>query len=72
MSEGRKEQIGAYLENIVFNELISRGYNVKIGTLDKGEIDFIATRFEEKIYTQVNYILSDDKVIAREFDTYKK
>ncbi len=72
MSEGRKEQMGAYLENIVFNELISRGYNVKIGTLDKGEIDFIATRFDEKIYIQVTYILSDDKVITREFDTYKK
>ena len=72
MSDGRKEQMGVYLENIVFNELISRGYNVKVGTLDKGEIDFIATRFDEKIYIQVTYILSDDKVIAREFDTYKK
>lgn len=56
MSEGRKEQIGAYLENIVFNELISRGYNVKIGTLDKGEIDFIATRFEEDLYSSKLYL----------------
>ena len=72
LSEGKKEQIGAYLENIVYNELIARGYNVNIGNLENGEIDFIATRFEEKIYIQVAYILSDESVIKREFDAYKK
>lgn len=72
LSEGKKEQIGAYLENIVYNELIARGYNVNIGTLENGEIDFIATRFNEKIYIQVTYILSDETVIDREFNAYKK
>lgn len=72
LSEGKKEQIGAYLENIVYNELIARGYNVNIGTLENGEIDFIATRFNEKIYIQVTYILSDEIVIDREFNAYKK
>ena len=72
LSEGKKEQIGAYLENIVYNELISRGYNVNVGTLENGEIDFIATRFDEKIYIQVAYILSDDAIIDREFNTYNK
>ena len=72
LSEGKKEQIGAYLENIVYNELIARGYNVNIGTLENGEIDFIATRFNEKIYIQVAYILSDETVIDREFNAYKK
>lgn len=72
LSDGKKMQIGAYLENIVYNELIARGYNVNIGTLENGEIDFIATRFNEKIYIQVAYILSDDKVIDREFNAYKK
>lgn len=72
LSDGKKMQIGAYLENIVYNELIARGYNVNIGTLENGEIDFIATRFNEKIYIQVAYILSDDKVIDREFKAYKK
>ena len=47
LSEGKKEQIGAYLENIVYNELISRDYNVTVGNTDNGEIDFIATRFNE-------------------------
>ena len=72
LSVGRKEQIGSYLENIVYNELIARGYNVNIGTLDNGEIDFIATKFNEKIYIQVAYILSDESVITREFWAYKK
>ena len=72
LSNGKKEQIGAYLENIVYNELIARGYNVNIGNLETGKIDFIATRFEEKIYIQVAYILSDESVIRREFDAYKK
>lgn len=72
LSEGKKEQIGAYLENIVYNELIARGYSVNIGNTDNGEIDFIATRFKEKIYIQVAYILSDETVINREFGAYKK
>lgn len=67
----RKKQMGAYLENIVYNELISRGYNVRIGSLENGEIDFIATRYDEKIYLQVAYILADDDVIEREFGVYK-
>lgn len=72
LSDGKKEQLGAYLENIVYNELIARGYNINIGNLENGEIDFIATRFEEKIYIQVTYILTDESVIKREFDAYKK
>ncbi len=72
LSEGKKEQIGAYLENIVYNELIARGYHVNIGNLENGEIDFIATRFEEKIYIQVAYILSDESVVEREFGAYRK
>ena len=68
---GKRQQLGAYLENIVYNELISRGYDVKIGNLEKAEIDFIATKFKEKIYIQVAYILADDNVIDREFGAYK-
>ena len=67
---GKRPQLGAYLENIVYNELLSRGYEVKIGNLDSAEIDFIATRFNEKIYIQVAYLLADDNVINREFGAY--
>ena len=70
-SVGKRPQLGAYLENVVYNELVSRGYDVKVGNLEKAEIDFIATRFKEKIYVQVAYILADDKVVDREFGAYK-
>jgi len=68
---GKRPQLGAYLENIVYNELVSRGYDVKVGNLENAEIDFIATRFKEKIYIQVAYILADEKIIDREFGAYK-
>lgn len=68
---GKRPQMGAYLENIVYNELVFRGYDVYIGNLENAEIDFIATKFNEKIYIQVAYLLADDKVIDREFGAYK-
>lgn len=71
MNVGKRPQLGAYLENIVYNELLSRGYDVKVGNLEKAEIDFIATRYKEKIYIQVAYILADEKVEEREFGAYK-
>lgn len=70
LNDGKKKQISTYLENIVYNELVTRGYNVNIGTLENGGIDFIATRFEEKEYYQVTFHLSDD-IIEREFGVYK-
>lgn len=69
LNTSKKLQMGAYIENIVYNELLSRGYDVKIGTLDKGEIDFIATKGNEKAYYQVAYVLHDD-IIDREFGVY--
>ena len=58
------------LENVVFNELITRGYEVYIGKTKKGEIDFIATKTKEKLYFQVAYYLKDEKVIEREFSAF--
>lgn len=72
MNTSKKEQLGAYIENVVYNELIYRGYEVKIGTLKNGEIDFIALKDGKKEYYQVCYILGDnDSVINREFGAYK-
>ena len=70
VNKERKKQLGAYLENIVYNELISRWYDVKVGTFENGEIDFIATRFKDNDF-EVTYVLSDDNVIEREFGVYK-
>ena len=65
----KKMQLGAYLENVVYNELISRGYSVNVGTLVNGEVDFIATKSKEKIYFQVVYQLNDENM-EREFGVY--
>lgn len=58
------------IENIVYNELLQRGYDVYIGKTKNGEIDFIATKSGEKMYFQVAYLLENDKVIKREFGAY--
>lgn len=60
------------IENIVYNELLARGYDVYIGKSKEGEIDFIATKTDEKMYFQVAYLLTDDKVIEREFGVFKE
>lgn len=66
----RNKGKGCLLENIVYNELISRGYEVLVGKSNSSEIDFIATYFDEKIYIQVTYLLIDDNVVDREFGAY--
>ena len=66
-----EKKVGGRLENIVYNELIARGYDVYIGKTDKGEIDFVVDDFGKRFYIQVADILSDDKVVEREFGAYK-
>ncbi|QTQ16006.1 ATP-binding protein [Treponema parvum] len=65
-----KIDVGASLENIVYNELLNRGYEVHVGILKNTEIDFIAQKGNEKKYFQVCYLLANDKTIAREFGAY--
>ena len=70
LNTSKKEQMGAYLENIVYNELVYRGYDVKVGNLDNCKIDFIAIKNGNKEYYQVCYYLADDRIINREFGVY--
>lgn len=58
------------LENIVYNDLISKGYEVFIGKTKKGEVDFVATKNKDLKYIQVCYTLSSDETIKREFGAY--
>lgn len=60
------------IENVVYNELLIRGYDVYIGKTKEGEIDFIATNDEEKLYFQVAYLLEQPKTEDREFGAYKE
>jgi predicted AAA+ superfamily ATPase len=64
--------IAGHLENIVYLELLSRGYKVEIGKLNGQEIDFIAHKGTNRIYIQVAYLLNDQKTIEREFSVLEK
>lgn len=66
-----EKKVGGRLENIVYNELIARGYDVYIGKTDNGEIDFVVDNFGDRFYIQVADYLSSDEVIEREFGAYK-
>ena len=59
-------------ENIVFLELLSRGYDVKVGKTDNYEIDFVAYNGNERIYIQVCYLLASQSTIDREFGNLEK
>jgi predicted AAA+ superfamily ATPase len=63
----RENDISGMLENIVFLELKRRGYSVFVGKLGEYEIDFIATKDEEKFYIQVTYLLASEGTVNREF-----
>lgn len=58
------------LENIVYNNLIFKGYEVYIGKTKKGEVDFVATKDGDLKYIQVCYSLSSKETIDREFGAY--
>lgn len=64
--------IGHILENIVFLELKRRGYDVYVGQLDAGEIDFIAVNGDDISYYQVAATTLDENVLNRELAPFKK
>jgi predicted AAA+ superfamily ATPase len=69
----RPDKIQGILENIVFMELVRRGYNVYVGKLDTREIDFVAEKTNgQKIYVQVCLEFSTPEVYAREFNPLKE
>lgn len=74
----RDNDISGLLENIVYLELLRRGYTVAIGKRDTAEIDFVANRREERLYLQICYVLTPENT-EREFapleaipDNYEK
>ena len=60
-----------FLENIIFNELLARGYSVYTGKTYKSEVDFIAIKNGKKCFIQVTYMLSNNNTIEREFGAFK-
>ena len=67
---GNIRQINLTLENIVYLELIRRGYKVTIGKYGEKEIDFVCHKQEDKLYVQVTYLLASEETIQREFGVY--
>ncbi|MCL2813273.1 MAG: ATP-binding protein [Oscillospiraceae bacterium] len=59
------------LENIIYNELLIKGYDVYTGKTKKGEIDFVAIKTNRKIYIQAAYTISTPETKAREFGAYE-
>ena len=68
----RNRDTGHVLENIVYLELLRRGYDVAIGKIDNLEIDFIAQKADEKLYIQVTDDMSISSVTQRELAPLKK
>jgi uncharacterized protein len=66
----RETNYSISIENIVYNELISKGYDVYVGKTKKGEIDFIASKEKKIKYIQVAYYLISEETIQREFGAY--
>ena len=68
--DSNQQNIDQILENIVFIELLRRGYKVSVGINDKKEIDFVAQKGNDKRYYQVTYIIGSQTTIEREFGAY--
>lgn len=68
----RNRDSGHALENIVYFELIRRGYDVSIGKVDNLEVDFIATKADDKIYIQVTETMEGEDVRKRELAPLQK
>lgn len=60
------------LENVVYQQLVRMGYEVKIGQLQAGEVDFVCTKYGQKIYVQVTYLMASDETRERELNALKR
>ena len=65
--ENNQKNINQVLENIVYFEMLRRGYNIKIGKVDNFEVDFVCKKNDETIYIQVSYLLASEDTKEREF-----
>lgn len=68
----RNRDSGHAIENVVYFELLCRGYDVAIGKVGTAEVDFIATKADEKLYVQVTESMESETVRARELAPLQK
>lgn len=67
---GNMRDINLVLENIVFLELLRRGYDVTVGKSGEKEVDFVGEKKGERLYIQVTYLLASEDTIQREFGVF--
>lgn len=63
----REGDIEKIIENIVYQQLLRMGYTVHIGQLRAGEVDFVCTKSNERVYVQVAYLIASAETEEREF-----
>lgn len=68
----RNRDSGHALENVVYFELLRRGYDVSIGKIDNLEVDFITTKADDKVYVQVTESMNSEDVRKRELAPLQK
>jgi hypothetical protein len=66
-----QRDITRVIENIVYMELLRRGYEITIGKVDNLEVDFVCKKQNRPIYIQVSYLLASEETIEREFKPLK-
>ena len=70
--ESNQRDINQIFENIIYLELLRKGYNIKVGKVDNLEIDFVCTKGNEKLYIQVAYLLASHETVERELSSLEK
>ena len=71
---GRREQdIEKVIEGVIYQHLIRIGYEVRVGQLQAGEVDFVCSKpTGERVYVQASYIIADETTREREFGNLRK
>lgn len=69
---GNMKDINLVLENIIYMELLRRGYRVTVGKVSNKEIDFVCENRGDKLYVQVAYLLASEDTVNREFGVFDR
>ena len=69
---GKASDVGHVLENVVYLELLRRGYEVFVGEIDDGEVDFVAKLGEKLEYFQVAATTLEENILNRELTPFRK
>lgn len=71
-SGGMDSYIEKVIENAVYKQLSYLGFDIKVGVLNAGEVDFVCTKSGQTIYVQTSYIIAEDTTREREFGPLEK